>query len=108
MSGNPIIVDGAQWLYKKPSVPMDVVLKASRGNDTALLQTPHTYLIPTVPSSGVYRLWFTSGNIVKHSTDWEFLELTNQSQVHVWSFKCPGPMRRMLRRCIGSYTTNQV
>ena len=31
VSGNPIIVDGAQWLYKKPAAPMDVVLKASRG-----------------------------------------------------------------------------
>lgn len=30
VSGNPIIVDGAQWLYKKPAAPMDVVLKASR------------------------------------------------------------------------------
>ena len=31
VSGSPIVVDGAQWLYKKPGVPMDVVLKASRG-----------------------------------------------------------------------------
>lgn len=30
VSGNPIVVDGAQWLYKKPGVPVDVVLKASR------------------------------------------------------------------------------
>ena len=34
VSGNPIVVDGAQWLYKKPGVPVDVVLKASRGEST--------------------------------------------------------------------------
>ena len=31
VSGSALVVDGAQWLYKKPGVPMDVVLKASRG-----------------------------------------------------------------------------
>ena len=31
ISGSALVVDGAQWLYKKPGVPMDVVLKASRG-----------------------------------------------------------------------------
>ncbi|KAL3146836.1 hypothetical protein ABBQ38_014810 [Trebouxia sp. C0009 RCD-2024] len=30
VSGSALVVDGAQWLYKKPGVPMDVVLKASR------------------------------------------------------------------------------
>ena len=32
VSGSALVVDGAQWLYKKPGVPMDVVLKASRGD----------------------------------------------------------------------------
>ena len=31
VSGSALVVDGAQWLYKKPGVPMDVVLKASKG-----------------------------------------------------------------------------
>lgn len=34
VSGSPIVVDGAQWLYKKPGVPMDVVLKASRAMES--------------------------------------------------------------------------
>ena len=31
ISGTALVVDGANYLYKKPDVPVDVVLKASRG-----------------------------------------------------------------------------
>lgn len=32
ISGTALVVDGANYLYKKPDVPVDVVLKASRGD----------------------------------------------------------------------------
>ena len=45
VSGSALVVDGAQWLYKKPGVPMDVVLKESRGKPAhALVHPVHSLL----------------------------------------------------------------
>lgn len=44
VSGSALVVDGAQWLYKKPGVPMDVVLRASRGEQAAYCLLIHSMI----------------------------------------------------------------
>lgn len=41
ISGTALVVDGANYLYKKPDVPVDVVLKASRGKAHGHGMTKH-------------------------------------------------------------------